>query len=295
MLLLLCASGISQDAKFKVLPFLNGTTSIKEGQIEGGPELNWEKVEQGKTFLLRPTLRMPLTSKTDNITQIDRFSSTWRGILAIQFTKDNTQETGSISRHSMGAQFEYGVSRFSYYPTGSKTNEMKATETSYGFEIKYIGYFTKGKSGAAQLSPQFRLRYSYDWKAASEVGVVNPPNAAGLVTTSNMIIAPPSATPTLSPAFSLQLYPGKGSFSYSPTCYYDFTGAKGQQNPFQHINRLRIESWVFFYPLVKDNPNVKIGLSPFLSIRTAGTDNFNKLEYGGLVTLKFGTSFLQFF
>jgi len=51
---------------------------------------------------------------------------------------------------------------------------------------------------------------------------------------------------------------------------------------------------MFFYPLIQGNPNVKMGLSPFLSIRTAGTDSYDTIEYGGLITLKFGTTFLQF-
>lgn len=297
---------MAQEAKFEILPFVNGTTSIKDGLIESGPEFNWKKIEKvdigsgvkidkvSDVYTVRPTLRVPLTNKSDNVLQIDRFSSTWRGILAIQYTKDNTQESGKISKHSLNVQFEYGTSNFKYYPTGNKTDEQKKGETSYAFELKYIDFFTKGNSEAKQFSPQFRLRYSYDWKAANEVGVVNPANNNGVVTTTNMIIDVPSVKPTFSPAFSLQIYPGKGSFSYSPTIYYDFTGEKGTNNPFDNLNRLRLESWVFFYPPVKDNPNVKIGISPFLSIRTAGTDGLNKVEYGGMITIKFGTTFLQF-
>jgi hypothetical protein len=46
--------------------------------------------------------------------------------------------------------------------------------------------------------------------------------------------------------------------------------------------------------MVKDNPNVKIGIGPFLSIRTAGADDYNKIEYGGVISIRFGTTFLQF-
>ncbi len=274
---------------------MNGTTSIKDGQIEAGPELNREKIEKGNTFFVRPTIRMPLTTKSDNVLQIDRFSSTWRGILTIQYTKDNTKTSGKISRKSINGQFEYGSSEFKYYPTGTKTNEFKSTESSYAFELKCIGFYTKGAAYAKQFSPQIRLRYSYDWKAATEVGVVNLPNGNGVVTTTNMAIDGPSAKPTFSPAFSLQIYSGKGSFSYSPTLYYDFTGKKNTNDPFNNLNRLRLESWIFFYPLIKDNSNIKIGITPFFSIRTAGTDDFNKIEYGGMITVKFGTTFLQFF
>lgn len=294
IIFLLPIMGFAQEANFKVLPFIDVVTSIKDGQIEAGPEFNWEKVENGNTFILRPTIRMPLTTKSENVLQIDRFSSTWRGILSFQYVKDNTTETGKIIRHSFGGQLEFGSSTYKYYPTGIKENEFKSTENSYAFELKYIGFFSKGKNKAKQFSPQFRLRYSYDWKASDDVGVVNPPNNNGVVSTTDLIIDAPSVKPTFSSAFSLQIYPGKGSFSYSPTVYYDFTGKKGTNNPFDNLNRLRIESWVFFYPLIKDNPNVKIGISPFISIRTKGTDDFNKIEYGGMITVKFGTTFLQF-
>lgn len=287
-LLLFPFIGFTQEARFEILPYINGTTSIKDGMIEVGPEFNWDDV-----FTLRPSLRLPLTTKSDNVLQIDRFSSNWRGILAIQYTKDNTSDNGYIKRHSLVGQFEFGSSEFKYYPTGAKTGELKNRENSFALELKYIGLFTRGEEHARQFSPQFRLRYSYDWKSANEVGVVNPPNSNNVVSTTNLIIDAPSVKPIFSPAFSLQYYPGKTSFSYSPTIYYDFTGKKGKNNPFDNLSRLRVECWVFYYPVMKGN--VKIGITPFVNIRTAGTDDFNMFEYGGMLTVKFGTSFLQFF
>ncbi|KAA6440044.1 hypothetical protein FEM33_05415 [Dyadobacter flavalbus] len=284
----------AQEAKFRLLPYINGTTSIKNGLIEAGPELNWQKPEKGKTFMLRPSIRLPLTDEAQNLLQIDRFTSEWRAIMAVQFTKDNTQESGSISRHSFGGQIEYGYTGFKYYPLGNTESQQKSGKTSYDLELKYVGFFSAGSSGAAQLSPQFRLRYAHDWTAAGETGVVNPANSNGVVTVSDMIIDPPGVASLFSPAFSLQIYPGKGSFSYSPAVYYDFTGKNDSDNPFGNLNRLRLESWVFFYPLLSDNSNVKIGVTPFLSVRTKGADQFNSVEYGGMVTIKFGTTFLQF-
>lgn len=273
---------------------MNGVTSIKDGQIEAGPELQWDKTSSGKSFILRPTVRVPLTNKNENVVQIDRFSSTWRGILAVQYTVDKTAASGKILRHSFGFQGEYGFTKFKYYPTANKNNEVKDSESSQAYELKYIGLMSKGVANAKQFSPQLRLRYTKEWKAADEVGVVNPPNGNGVITTTNMIIDKPSLTPVFSPAFSLQYYSGHGSFSYSPSIYFDFSGNKGQSDPFNNIARLRLEAWVFYYPIIAANANVKIGLTPFVSIRTKGTDKFNSTEYGGQVTLKFGTTFLQF-
>ena len=299
---ILCCSAIilcplialAQEAKFKLFPYVNATTSIKDGMIEAGPEMSWEKVEKGSAFIIRPFIRLPLTDEAENVLQIDRFTSTWKSVLAAQYIKDNTQATGNIVRHSFTGQFEYGHANFKYYPGANADEEVSNGENSYAFEIKYAGFFTKGASGAAQFSPQFRLRYAYDWQAAPEVSVLNTPDPGGFTTISDIIVSPPSVLPTFSPAFSMQIYPGKGNFSYSPTIYYDFTGDIGEKGPFGTLNRLRLETWIFFYPSITDNPNVKIGISPFLSFRTSGIDGFNKAEYGGMVTLKFGTSFLQF-
>lgn len=304
--LIICTQTFAQNANFKIAPFATANTSIKDAQLEVGPEFIFKedsvdvggsKVSKdgGNSFMIRPTFRIPLTNKDNNVVQIDRFTSTWRGILALQYTLYKVGDKGLMHTHSFAGQFEYGYADYKYYPTGKKSEESKLGENSFGGEFKYIGFFTQGKLGTKQFSPQIRLRYSYDWKAGKEVGVVNPPNSNGVTTTTNMIVDEPSIQPTFSPALTFQFYPGKGGFSYAPTVYYDITGSKGQSNPFNSLNRLRLEFWTFYYPLVKDNANVKIGLSPFLSIRTKGTDDFNKVEYGGMITIRFNSTFLHFF
>ena len=294
LLLIIPAFCFSQSATFTILPFLNGVTSIKDGLIEAGPELAWKNKKADGIFVIRPSVRIPLTNKNDNAVQIDRFSTTWRGILAIQYTFDHTASTGPISRNSLSLQGEYGNTLFKYYPTGNKLDEHKESNSSQAYELKYVGFFTKGAANAKQISPQVRIRYSKEWKASDEVGVVNPVNGNGVVTTTNMVIDKPILTPVFSPAVSIQYYSGHRNFSYSSTLYYDFSGKKGGTDPFNSLARIRIESWVFYYPLIAYNSNVKIGLTPTLSIRTKGTDKFNGVEYGGQVSIKFGTSFLQF-
>ncbi len=306
ILLVTTAQTFAQNANFKIAPFATVNTSIKEAQLEVGPEfifkqdsvdIGGSKVSKdgGNSFLIRPTFRIPLTNKNDNVVQIDRFTSTWRSILALQYTIYNISDGGLINTHSFGGQFEYGFAEFKYYPTGNKSEENINAENSFGGEIKYIGFFTQGKFGTKQFSPQIRIRYSYDWRAGKEVGVVNLPNSNGVITTTNMIVDQPSVQPTFSPAFAFQFYPGKGDFSYAPAVYYDIIGSKGQTNPFNSLNRLRLEFWTFYYPLIKGNANVKIGLSPFLSIMTKGMDDFNKIEYGGMVTIRFNSTLLNFF
>ncbi|MFN2380821.1 MAG: hypothetical protein ABR519_11535 [Bacteroidales bacterium] len=306
IVLSICTKTVAQDANFKVAPFATTNTSIKDGQLEIGPEFIFNKdsvdiggftvsTDGGNSFIIRPTFRIPLTNKENNVVQIDRYTSTWRSILALQYTLFKIGNKGLINTHSFVGQFEYGFAQFKYYPTGEKSKENKQQENSFGGEFKYIGFFTQGKLGTKQFSPQIRLRYSYDWKAGKEVGVVNSPNYNGVTTTTNMIVDAPSVQPTISVAFTFQFYSGRGCFSYSPALYYDITSRKGQSSTFNSLNRLRLEFWTFYYPLIKDNANVKIGVSPFMSIRTKGTDDFNQIEYGGMITIRFNSTFLHFF
>ncbi|WP_294293593.1 hypothetical protein [Chryseobacterium mucoviscidosis] len=299
---------LSQDQKasFKISPFILTTASIKDGQLEVGAELiqikkeeaSYKESESEKELLglkIKPSIRLPLTDKSNNNIQIDRNTNTWRGVVLFQFTFDSTKENGPFNRHSVSTQFEYGSSGFKYYPSGNKKIEMKDTKSSFGAEVKYIGYLTQGNLGTKIISPQFRIRYSYDWKSAKEIGILNIPNENGLSTVSNMIIDPPSVKPTLSPAFAFQYYNGRTNFSYAPAIYYDMTGDKDEHNPFGNLSRLRIEFWTFYYPFVDKIPNLKIGASPFFSIRTQGTDDLNKIEYGALITIRFSSGMLSFF
>lgn len=284
--------GFCQKASFEINPYANLVTSITDGMLEVGPELSWKK--DGSAFTITPKLRVPLTDKKSNSLQIDRFTSTWRAVTSFQFSAINAAFGKPITAHYVTGQVEYGHSKFDYYPTGKSNAESSVSKDSYAIELKYVGYSTAGKAEATQNSPQFRLRYAHEWIAADAVGVVNPPNANGVITTTDLIIYAPGLKPTFSPAFAWQFYSGKSKLSYTPALYYYFTGKSGQGNPFDKLNRLRLETWVFYYPTLPKVSNLKIGISPFLSVRTKGIDAYNTCEYGAVISLKFGTTFLQF-
>lgn len=299
-LVLISLNGFGQSAKFAVYPYLNGTASVKDGLIEVGPEF---VINKSAPWTVRTTIRLPLTTKTDNVVQIDRFTSTGRGILSAQKSFFNVPENGPIAVTTYAFQAELGITEFKYYPTGQKSSEKMETQQSYGFEGKFLRYYTRGVPNSAQVALNFRLRYSFDWRAANEVGVVNPPNGNGVITTTPVVLDKPSVKPTFSPAIAFQIYPGTdAAFSYAPVLYYDFTGtgkngdgSYGNKDPFNNLQRLRVEAWVFYFPTIKDPLGVKIGVAPFVSWRIAGTDSFNAVEWGGMLTVKFGSTFQQFF
>lgn len=278
-----------QSATFEVFPYFNGTTSINDGIIELGLELKRE------TFLLRPSLRLPLTDKKNGLVRIDRYTSEWKAILPLEWVVDRTGEDGRIKRTMFSFQGEWARNNFKYYPTGNAAEESQQQGNSFAGEVKLILFRMNPDGRRRQYSPQVRVRYSSEWKAADEIGVIRANNGQNFSTLSNLVVQGPSRSPQFSPAAALNYYPGAGNFSFTPAAYYDFNGNRNSADPFGNSERLRIEGWIFYYPLINNTPNVKIGLAPFYSLRTKGTDALNKVEVGGQITLRVGTTFLQFF
>lgn len=291
LLLALIISNIStyaQQVKFKIAPYANVMTNIKDGFSEIGTIFHKSNME------IKPYLRIPISDKEKSITQIDRNSNTFKGVLSYSYILDITKETGPIKRLYISGQFEFGTKEYKFYPDSTNSNETISNQNSYAGEFK-IGYYkTNGKEYAKQIAPEFRIRYSKEYKSSDEVGIVMN-NSNGISTVKDLIIAEPTAKSTFSPAISLNFYTGKGNFSYTPAMYYNLNGKAGESNPFNGSSRLRIESWVFYYPVVSVKTGIKIGLSPFVSLRTTGDDSLNKFEYGGMLQLLISKNMLHFF
>lgn len=277
----------SQEAKFKIAPHANGVTTISNGFIETGPIFYNSKME------FKPFIRIPITDKKRSITQIDRNSNSFTGVFAYSFIKDITKESGPIKRLYITGKLEWATGQYKYYPDSTLSNEIKSKEQSISGELK-IGYYkTEGQSFAKQYAPEFRLRYSRDVENSDEIGIVMN-NSNGISTVKNLILEKPEISPLFSPAFALNYYPGKGNFSYTPAFFFNFKGKNEGNNPFNSYSRLRIETWIFYYPTTEGNTGVKLGISPFISIRTNGKDSLNKLEYGGMIQLSVSTNMLHF-
>jgi len=280
------------DYEFKTLPYGNGIVSTKESLVELGSEFNWYLALKGKTFFIRPTLRLPISNEQQTSMQVDRFSPKWRFVLASQYGQLNGYQCTVINGWSFGAQLEYGFNSFSYYQTPQDTKVTESYSQSYAAEIKLIRFFSRKDYKASQYSPQFRFRYAHTMLGGQEIGIVNPIGDLAVATTTNKVIDKPFAATVFSPAFAYLMYSGHGNFVSAPAIYYDFysktdvvSGSSG---------RARFEYNIFFYPLIRES-NVKIGLAPFVSMRTNGNDRFDRFEFGGQISLRFGTAFLQFF
>jgi hypothetical protein len=277
----------SGETRFKISPYLQGITSISNGYLELGPE-----IKKGH-WTIRPLFRFPITNKEESIVQLDRETGTWSSILDVELEIDITAETGPINHFHLGTRAEWGITGFTFCPEGRKENLQEKNKQSLTFEMKGMWYTTRGRVNASQWAPQFRLRYGRIWEKGEEVGVVSPSANGSFTIVYNLVIDPPASYPALSMAFALPYYPGRDKFSYMPALYYQLTGKQDSRSPFGNAGRLRVEAWIFYYPLIEGKPNVRFGAAPFIGYRTHGDDGFDRLVYGGMIQMKIGTNFVD--
>jgi hypothetical protein len=206
---------------------------------------------------------------------------------------DLTREKGPIKFFNIGIRTEWGIEKFTFYPGGNIENKLEKWKNCFAFELKGVFYRMAGQSFASQWAPQFKIRYSRIWKNSDELGIVMPPINEGPYRVKILILDPPVTSPVLSLAFALPFYPGQNKYSFSPAVCYNFIGKQNSNTPFKNSGRIRLETWTFFYP---NNPdNLRIGVAPFISFRTHGTDHADRLLYGLLLQVRIETNLIKFF
>ena len=278
----------SQEAKFNISPYVIGVASAENGFIELGPLFYNSKME------LIPTIKIPITDKNGALAQIDRNTEQIKIGLAYTYIRDVTKESGPIRRLNVNARLDWGTNKFTFYPDSIETSKAELRKGSFSCLFKIGWYLTKGEINAKQFAPEIRLKYSHNYESAEEIGIVlNSGNS--ISTVKNLITASPEVNPLLSPAIALSFYPGEGDFSYTPALYFNMIGKEGGNNPFDKSSRARMEFWFFYYPKISKTANVKLGISPFISLRVKGSDSLNSFEYGGLIQLAVDTNMLRFF
>lgn len=282
----------SQTAKLQVSPHVVALFAARSGLLEIGPEYARRSPERG--VVLRGLIRLPYDK--DNApprVQLDRFSSTWRGILSADYERDRTRANGPISRWRAGLQVEFGTANYRYYPNGGSSAVVER-HGSVAAEVRWFSYSTEARPAAVQWAPQVRLRYAREWSKGDVVGVVVPGSGATPSTVKNQVITPPSSTPQLSIRVAVPTYLGRGLMGFGPAVTYALSGDAGRWNPTTKTGRAGLETWVYSFPTQEGTTSLRLGAAPFVSYRTHGSDAFGQWEYGVLLQVRVGTAALEF-
>lgn len=290
LIIFICNLNIfAQSAKFKITPYLNGISSISEGFMEVGPEI---KI---KNFSFRPLLKFALADKKKSIVQLDQKTESWGVVFAVDYNLFIGGTEYGLSLFKLGLQVNWGSTNFTYYPAGNKDNEAKEVKDSLALEFKSMYFFTKAKTGAVQFAPQLRVKYGKIWEAAKEVGIITAHSSGEFNIVKNMRVDPPKMTPVFSIGAAFPFYLGSGNFGYAPALFFNWIGKENKDCPFKNIGRIRVEGWFLYMPKIKNMPNVRIGIAPFVSVRTMGDDKLDEVFWGAILQLKISVNWQQLF
>lgn len=104
------------------------------------------------------------------------------------------------------------------------------------------------------------------------------------------------AAPAVAPETSLRLaspFTTGSELGHGPGLTYTLKGDPGDYLPGAKVGRLRAEWYFYWFPSGLKGGG-RIGLAPFLDLRTHGTDKLHGVEYGAIVDLRLETTLLEY-
>lgn len=284
-----------------VSPHGQFTSSIKQAQLEVGLDLKWNNVrkddsgpppsggkEEYHEQQLRLYGRVPVDGEDSNMAKIDRFLQAFH--LGMRGAHAWDSENGTREQR-VAVAMEYGFGRYEYSPNGDGAAKQDPVEHSFDLVAEYrLAWF--GKQSGSGVVPQLRLKYARDWKASDKVGVVIPGMPPAPETTKDLVISPPTVSPALELRIAVPFTFGS-EFGYAPSVAYTARGNDGDWTPGGKVQRLHFETFVYWFPAGLKGGG-RIGISPFVDIRTHGMDDLHQVEYGGLIDLRLATNLLEY-
>lgn len=273
-------------AKAKYPLHFTGFWKNASGYLEAGP--GWKKAGTGGGTALSLRARVPFRDEDEKLSVVDRDSTSWKLVGALDWDRDVTPEQGSASRtYAASVRAEWGTDRYAFHPNGGA--ETARRRDSWGGEIGGVVHL---KDRRRQLAPQLLVRYAREWEAAPTSGVIVPGSGGAPDTVKAMILEPPRVKTELSARVGLPLYAGfLDSFAVGP--YASYTFGDGDDPTPDAYQRLRGELWLYYFP-VASPPNVRFGMAYFHDWRARGADDRAVREYGMLVQLRFGVRLVDY-
>ncbi|HEU4726673.1 MAG TPA: hypothetical protein VFT22_02255 [Kofleriaceae bacterium] len=285
------------------------TAAVKSSQIEAGVDFKANNIrtdipgpgegpppQPATSWQVRLFGRVPVTGDDDStVVQLDRFTSKVK--VGARLAREWDAEAAPVAdqtwlvTHWVSLASDFGWGRFEYFPTGDETMPIRPAHSSVSTELEYRNYRAK-KGAGSQLAPQLRLRYVRDWKASDKVGVVIPGTPPAPSTTKDMIVEAPTVAPELSLRFALP-YTAGSELGYAPGITYTLKGEQGEFAPGGKVGRIRAEWYFYWFPAGLKGGG-RVGVAPFVDFRTHGSDTLNRLEYGGIVDVRFETTLLEY-
>jgi hypothetical protein len=143
------------------------------------------------------------------------------------------------------------------------------------------------------IQPQLRVSYARSYKEADDVFVVKPASADGLQLVDKMKIDSPQTKPTITILLALPIEPKRGRSAFGPAFSYSKTGKANAWWPKEGSTRVRLEAWLYYFAF-GEAAATRVGIAPFVDVRTAGDDKRDDFIVGAILELRTSTARLEY-
>lgn len=242
------------------------------------------------------TVTTPFGSGT--VVRIDENTTDWRlklggDLLVKDLRKPTGIDDADLSWARYGLELSVGHAEFGYFP-GAGFDQ--ATESHWSLSGTAHAIWVHARHNE-KWAPQLALTYDRTYAASAPITVVGPTvsGVAGLVSRT-IPIAPPDVRPALVARASLPfaLWPSS-QILLGPSVSHTFFGSDRETaSPPGASGRLEGELWIYYFPNQKGLTNVRLGISPFVSVRTYGDDQMDRTSFGALAELRITTELYEY-
>lgn len=311
--------GIDDEPRpeIKPTPFAQLDVADRASEIELGGDLTIGPVCKDdesavcNNYRVGLRARLPVTQSSTSgsgraaIDSLGGLSGSWRVGGVFDWIRDQTSEDSDAPATFTMVSLEaaWGVQTFRFSPDGGVMAPSKETRHSIHTLLRLLYYRYPPRK--TRVAPQALIRYDRQWFNDDPVGVLfddgDPTTPAFTVPT---IIGAPVTTPVFAVTVPVlvSIQSGKGragkvlsQLGLGPAVSYAAAGSDRGANPFDDVHVLRFESWLYWYPLGKagqlatSQPNVRVGISPFVDVFVVGREPGEPTtDFGVLAEVKVG-------
>lgn len=270
------------EASFKVAPDKSKIEASVAYDTDGDTLKGWR-------FGLKGTV--PAQEISDGAqAELDEIPGTW--LLGPTIAKELSWGRGVQGTNAILAfEPQWSFAKYSYVPVLSDLDTTQS-EVRHSLVLNASAFY-KWVRNALQL----RVRYTREWKAMDEVGVVSPGSNGEPDSVAKSVVHEP---PTTSPAFSSRLFYWhrfeKSQFGFGPSVAIQTKGNSGNSwSPAGKETVLRGEVWGYFMPAAAEPANLRIGLAPYIDGYLEGeSDDKSEISWGLLLQVRIGAEIFTY-
>jgi hypothetical protein len=276
-----------------LLNYTNGFTSSNGDLFEIGLSIDLNPTDPTKqeSALMKFGVRIPQSKGKTNFASIDKSTDNvlvYLGSEIILINSPGIQKEESIVLWSMEPYLEFGTRKYTYYPDSLTAYPAEVWKNNWALELK-SRYFrsTCSLPGAWQWTVFARFRYAVTNTTSDKLYLLMPGNNI----VNELVVDEPKTIHSLTPAFGFNVYPGTAlPFSFSPVFYYYWLN-EDKIAGFEK-ERLRLEQWLYFYPISDKNAGLRIGIGAFQDLYTAGQQG-DAATFGAMINVKVDANIMK--